>query len=70
MKRMDYTRSQALGAAAHFLEFDGLIVPSARWPCCNLILFLDRLDVNVALKVEETRDINWPAWREARGKTQ
>ena len=25
-------------------EFDGLLAPSARWPCLNLVLFLDRLD--------------------------
>jgi hypothetical protein len=63
-KQMRYDRTQALGAAAHFLEFDALIVPSARWPCLNLILFLDRLDGGAALRVEETCDINWPAWRE------
>jgi hypothetical protein len=52
------------GAAAHFLEFDALIVPSVRWPCLNLILFLDCLDVDAALRVQETLDINWPAWKE------
>jgi hypothetical protein len=64
LKRMDYERTQAIGAAAYFLEFDGLIVPSIRWPCHNLILFLDRLNLDVALRVEETYDINWPAWKE------
>ena len=64
LKNITYERTQALGAAAHFLEFDGLIVPSARWPCLNLILFLDRLDVGTALRVEQTLDINWPAWKE------
>jgi hypothetical protein len=63
-RQMTYERTQALGAAAHFLEFDGLIVPSARWQCLNLILFLDRLDVGAALRVEETLEIIWPAWKE------
>ena len=63
---MDFTRSQEIGAAAHFLEFDGLLVPSARWPCLNLVLFLDRLDLDKGLVVEEVSDVNWPAWREAR----
>ena len=60
---MNYERTQAI-AAAYFLEFDGLIVPSVRWPCLNLILFLDRLNLDLALRIEETHDINWPAWRE------
>jgi hypothetical protein len=68
-KQMIYDRTQPIGAAAHFLEFDGMVVPSARWPCSNLILFLDRLDVEAALRVEETMDINWPAWREKHGKS-
>jgi hypothetical protein len=32
---LDHARCQEIGAAAHFLEFDSLIVPSARWPCLN-----------------------------------
>jgi hypothetical protein len=60
---MDYTRTREIGAAAHFLEFDSLLVPSPRWPCLNLVLFLDRLDPD-GLAVEEVREVNWPAWRE------
>lgn len=61
---LDHDRCQELGAAAHFLEFDSLLVPSARWPCQNLILFLDRLEIGAALTVEHASEINWPAWRE------
>jgi hypothetical protein len=61
---LDRGRSREIGAAAHFLEFDSLLVPSARWPCQNLILFLDRLNMDTALTVEQASDINWPAWRE------
>jgi len=60
---MDYARTREIGAAAHFLEFDSLLVPSPRWPCLNLVLFLDRLDLG-SLAVEEVREVNWPAWRE------
>jgi hypothetical protein len=28
---------------AHFLGFDGLIVPSARYDCLNMVLFGDRI---------------------------
>jgi hypothetical protein len=60
---MDYARTREIGAAAHFLEFDSLLAPSPRWPCLNLVLFLDRLDPD-SLAVEEVREVNWPAWRE------
>ena len=32
-REMLYDRTQEIGAAAAFLGFDGLIVPSARWAC-------------------------------------
>lgn len=65
---MDYARTRRIGAAAHFLEFDGLLVPSPRWPCLNLVLFLDRIDLG-SLAVEEVREVNWPAWREQHKRT-
>jgi hypothetical protein len=60
----DTTRTREIGAAARFLDLEGLIVPSARWPCANLVLFPDRLPDLGMLKVLASRDINWPAWRE------
>jgi hypothetical protein len=60
---MDYARTREIGAAAHFLECDSLLVPSPRWPCLNLVLFLDRLNPD-GLAVEAVREVNWPAWRE------
>jgi hypothetical protein len=59
----DYEATQALAAAAHFLEFDGLQVPSARAPCSNLVLFLDRLSDGVVLDVVNSSDVDWGAWR-------
>lgn len=64
-RRGDYMRSQEVGAAARFLDADGLIVPSARWPGRNLVLFLDRMPNREALTLDEQREINWPAWRES-----
>jgi RES domain len=40
-RSFDYAATQALAAAAHFLEFDGLIVPNARFDCANLVLFTE-----------------------------
>jgi len=36
-------RSTKSGDAAYFFGFDGLIAPSARWACLNLVLFTERL---------------------------
>ncbi len=60
----DHARSRAVGAAAYFLEMDGLIVPSARSACTNLVLFPDRTSAGVVLQVEERRELDWLAWRE------
>ena len=57
----DYGATQAIAAAAHFLEFDGLIVPSARYECLNLVLFSDRLPALPRVKRSEALD--WKAWR-------
>ena len=57
----EYNESQATAAAAHFLEFDALMVPSARFECSNLVLFLDRA---VALpQLVHTEEVDWATWR-------
>lgn len=56
--------NQAVGEAAYMLGFKGLIVPSARYDCKNLVIFTDQLDASLTLEVEETKPINWPAWKE------
>jgi hypothetical protein len=62
-RTFEYEASQALAAAAHFLEFDGLIVPNARFDCGNLILFVERAP---ALTLIETHPVDWAAWRRNR----
>lgn len=59
-----YTRTQEIGAAAAFLGFDGMIVPSARWNCQNIILFLDAIDLE-GIKVVSSRAVIWSEWRKA-----
>lgn len=58
----DYRRSQEIGDAAFFLGFDGLMVPSARWDCQNLVLFADRFAPE-DLALEESDVVDWSAWR-------
>lgn len=59
---LEYARTQEIGSAVAFLENDGLIVPSARWSCDNLILFeTGALKTQIDL-VGEAREIDWQAW--------
>jgi RES domain-containing protein len=62
-----YDRCQEIGDAAQFLGFDGILAPSARWACQNLVLFVDRFDPD-ELKLVESEAIDWQAWRETQRK--
>lgn len=64
----DYSATQALAAAAHFLEFDGLLVPSARHSSANLVLFMDR-GLPGSLEIKSTGPIDWATWRRQRGRS-
>jgi len=61
----EYPRTQEIGEVAHFLDCDGLMVPSARWPCANLILSCDRLSPEAVAVVKEHGLIDWKKWRKA-----
>jgi RES domain-containing protein len=63
----DYTATQALAAAVHFWEFDGLLVPSARHNSANLVLFMDR-GLSGSVEVTSTEPVDWAAWRGSRGR--
>ncbi|MGH8523243.1 MAG: RES family NAD+ phosphorylase [Gammaproteobacteria bacterium] len=57
-----FTRTQEIGAAVAFLECDGLIAPSARWDCENLVLFTDNHGVANDLEVLATEEVDWVGW--------
>jgi RES domain-containing protein len=58
----EYPRSQDIAETAHFLEFDGLIVPSARWTCMNVILFCDRVPPEAMEAITDHGLIDWTNW--------
>lgn len=57
-----YARTQEIAAAAAFLGFDGLIAPSARWTCQNIVLFLDVIDLEEVRQVS-VQPVDWRTWR-------
>lgn len=58
----DYRRTQEIGAALIFLGRDGLLAPSGRWNCQNLMLFADNHGLNERLDVVSSEEIGWRAW--------
>jgi hypothetical protein len=60
-------RTQQIGAAVEFLGCDGLIAPSARWSCDNLILFPDSARTPPTLLVKSSESINWIKWATEKG---
>ncbi len=58
----DYSATQKIGAALNFLEFDGLISPSARWNCENLTIFADNHGFDSRLEIISSEDVDWQAW--------
>lgn len=58
-KSLDYEATQAIAAAARFLGFDGLMVPSARFECANLVLFTN----HAQLQLISSEKVNWADWR-------
>ena len=61
----DYGATQAIAAASYHLEFDGLIVPSARFACWNLVLFTDHIATNPDSRIEafDSEAVDWVSWR-------
>ena len=64
-RQQEYSRTQDIAEAAHFLEFDGLMVPSARWDCTNIVVFCDRVPPEALAVAKDHGLINWAAWRSA-----
>jgi hypothetical protein len=59
----EYSVTQAISAAAHFLEFDGMLVPSARFVCSNLVLFTDRVSHTGHIQLVSSEDVDWQDWQ-------
>ena len=60
----DYRVEQAISAAARFLEFDAVLVPNARHPSDNLVVYPDIVDAG-NLVVQAAESVDWNAWRAA-----
>ncbi|MDD9908140.1 MAG: RES family NAD+ phosphorylase [Ahrensia sp.] len=62
-REAEYPRSQDIGEVAHFLDYDGLIVPSARHESLNVVLFCDRVPPSAMTIAKDHGLIDWVAWQ-------
>ncbi len=63
----DYQQTQSIGAALAFLGLDGLIAPSARWHCDNLMVYQTNHSLTERLDVLGEEQVDWRAWARANG---
>ena len=63
----DYGWTQSIGAALAFLGLDGLIAPSARWRCDNLMIYQTNHLLTERLEVIQEEQVDWRAWARANG---
>ena len=62
----DYAVTQSIGAALAFLGLDGLIAPSARWACDNLMIYQTNYRFLIErLEVIDEEQVDWGAWARA-----
>lgn len=58
-KDMEYPRTQDIAEVAHFHGHDGLLVPSARSPATNLVIFCERIDLDQIEVVRDHGVVDW-----------
>jgi hypothetical protein len=56
----EYQATQAIAAAAYFLDLDSLIVPSARFACGNFVIFTERA---TPLVLRNSQAVDRESWR-------
>lgn len=58
----EYPRTQEIAEIAHMLDHDGIVVPSARWDCKNIIVFCDRTAPASVDSIKDHGQIDWDDW--------
>lgn len=58
-KDVEYPRSQDIAEVAHFLDYDGLVVPCARYDCKNIVVFCDRVTPDALSIVKDHGEVDW-----------
>lgn len=56
----DYSVTSRISAATSFLEFDAMLVPSARFRCKNLVIYNERPN---SIELLSSSPVDWADWR-------
>jgi RES domain-containing protein len=65
----EYPTLQQIAEAAHFYEYQAIIVPNARWPASNVVVFTEHTSRS-ALKVLDDELVDLTRWNEKTGKSK
>jgi RES domain len=63
-RQLEYPRTQEVAETAHFLGFDAVVAPNARWECLNVVLFLDKVGPDGCEIARDHGRIEWKRWQE------
>jgi RES domain-containing protein len=61
-----YDQTQKIGEAVGFLGLEAMLVPNARHPSSNLVVFPQNCDLD-EIKILSQSPIDWRAWRKSQG---
>jgi RES domain-containing protein len=64
-QEMLYEKSQEIGEAVGFLGFEAMLVPNARHPSTNLVIFPANCDLDSATSIERVQ-VDWAKWQRER----
>jgi RES domain-containing protein len=62
-RQQEYPRTQEVAETAHFIGFEILVAPNARWSCMNAILFWDRIGPDECEVARDHGPIDWKKWQ-------
>ena len=57
----DYTRTQEISDGLNYLGYHGVLVPSARYACENLVVYMQNFDEACSLDEERSSVFQWTA---------
>ena len=63
----NYRRTQLIGAAINFLELDGLLAPSVRWECDNLMIFESNYALDSKFEITSSETVTYEDWQALSG---
>lgn len=65
----EYPTLQQIAEAAHFYEYQAIIVPNARWPRSNVVVFTEHTPRNLMTIIDD-EPIDLSLWNETMGKAK